>query len=265
MDLELKGRRALVTGSTQGIGFAIAAALAQEGADVILNGRSHERVKAAVERLLRDAASKGDVSGAAADVGTAEGCAALVHQLPEVDILVNNAGIFAPRDFAEITDAEWQEMMEVNFMSGVRLSRHYFPGMLARNWGRVVFISSESGVQIPAEMIHYGVSKTAQIALARGMAEVTAGTNVTVNSVLPGPTRSEGAASFFDDVAKTQSKTAQQVEKEFFTNMRPTSLLKRFATSEEVAAATVFVCSGRASAINGAAVRADGGVVRSIL
>jgi NAD(P)-dependent dehydrogenase (short-subunit alcohol dehydrogenase family) len=265
MDLGLKGRRALVTGSTQGIGFAIAAALAQEGADVILNGRGHDKVKGAVERLLRDGASVGDVAGVAADLGTAEGCAALVHQVPEVDILVNNAGIFAPRPFAEIGDGEWQEMLEVNLMSGVRLSRHYFPAMLKRGWGRVVFISSESGVQIPAEMIHYGVSKTAQIALARGMAEMTAGTDVTVNSVLPGPTWSEGVATFVGEVGKSQGKDARQMEQEFFTSMRPSSLIKRFARPEEVAAATVFVCSPKASAINGAAVRAEGGVVRAIL
>ncbi|MBX6321542.1 MAG: SDR family oxidoreductase [Rhodospirillaceae bacterium] len=264
MDLGLKGRRALVTGSTQGIGFAIAAALAREGAAVVVNGRQPARVEAAVARI-RDDGGAGEVSGVAADLGTAEGCAAVVRQVPDVDILVNNAGIFEPRPFAEIADAEWDRMLAVNLMSGVRLSRHYFPRMLERDWGRVVFVSSESGVQIPAEMIHYGVSKTAQIALARGMAELTAGTRVTVNSVLPGPTASEGVSTFVAQVGRSRGLDAQQMEQEFFRSVRPSSLIKRFATPEEVAATVVFVCSARASAVNGAALRADGGVVRAIL
>lgn len=260
MDLQLKGKTALVTGSTLGIGFAIAAALAQEGAKVIVNGRSRERVDAALARLPGEGHS-----GVVADLGTAEGNAAVIERHPSVDILVNNVGIFAPRPFAEISDGEWQEMIEVNLMSGVRLSRHYLPQMLARNWGRIVFISSESGVQIPAEMVHYGVTKTAQIGLARGLAELTAGTNVTVNSVLPGPTWSEGVAVFVGEVGKSRGLDAAAMEKEFFATMRPSSLLKRFAKPEETAAVVAFVCSPLASAINGAAVRSEGGVVRAIL
>ena len=191
--------------------------------------------------------------------------ALLTRQVPAVDILVNNLGIFEPKPFADITDEDWLRFFEVNVLSGVRLSRFYLPQMLKRNWGRIVFISSESGVNIPAEMIHYGVTKTAQIALARGLAETTAGTKVTVNSVLPGPTRSEGVEQFVADLAKTQGTDKVSVEKEFFRSVRPSSLLKRFATSEEVAAMVVYVCSPRASATNGAALRVDGGVVRSIV
>jgi NAD(P)-dependent dehydrogenase (short-subunit alcohol dehydrogenase family) len=264
MDLQLEGKTALVTGSTLGIGFAIAAALAQEGAQVIVNGRSRERVDAAVARLGAIAGHDGH-SGIVADLGTAEGNAAAIEQHPNVDILVNNVGIFAPRPFAEIGDGEWQEMLEVNLMSGVRLSRHHLPKMLERNWGRIVFISSESGVQIPAEMVHYGVSKTAQIGLARGLAELTAGTGVTVNSVLPGPTWSEGVSVFVGEVGKSRGMDAAAMEKEFFTSMRPSSLLKRFAKPEETAAVVAFVCSPLASAVNGAAVRSEGGVVRAIL
>jgi hypothetical protein len=260
MDLQLKGKTALVTGSTLGIGFAIAAALVKEGARVVVNGRSRERVDAAVAKL-----GAGGHSGVVADLGTAEGNDAVVEAHPAVDILVNNVGIFAPRPFADIADGEWHEMLEVNLMSGVRLSRHYLPQMLERNWGRIVFISSESGVQIPAEMIHYGVSKTAQIGLARGLAELTAGTGVTVNSVLPGPTWSEGVAVFVGEVGKSRGLDAAAMEQEFFASMRPSSLIKRFAKPEEVASVVAFVCSPQASAINGAAVRAEGGVVRAIL
>lgn len=264
MDLQLTNKKALVTGSTAGIGFAIASLLAQEGAVVVVNGRSQGRVEDAVGRIKtgnKDAL----VTGLAADLGTREGVNLLTTALPALDILVNNLGIFEPKPFPDIPDEDWQRFFEVNVLSGVRLSRFYLPGMLQRNWGRVVFISSESGVNIPVEMIHYGVTKTAQIALARGLAETTAGTNVTVNSVLPGPTRSEGVQQFVQDLAKGQGTDAANVEKEFFRTARPTSLLKRFATSDEVAAMVVYVCSPRASATNGAALRVDGGVVRSIV
>jgi NAD(P)-dependent dehydrogenase (short-subunit alcohol dehydrogenase family) len=264
MDLQLANKKALVTGSTAGIGIAIASLLAQEGASVVVNGRSQRRVEAAVGRM-RQKQKDAQVTGIAVDLGTTDGVARLTGQLPSVDILVNNLGIFEPKSFAEITDEDWLRFFAVNVLSGVRLSRFYLPQMLRRNWGRIVFISSESGVNIPVEMIHYGVTKTAQIALARGLAEMTTGTNVTVNSVLPGPTRSEGVEQFVQDLAKTQGTDTASVEKEFFRSVRPSSLLKRFATPEEVAAMVVYVCSPRASATNGAALRVDGGVVRSIV
>ena len=264
MDLQLTNKRALVTGSTAGIGFAIASLLAQEGASVVVNGRSQQRVADAVQRIQREK-KDAQVTGVAADLGTKTGVDMLTSKLGAVDILVNNLGRFEAEPFAEITDEDWLRFFEVNVLSGARLSRFYLPKMLAKNWGRIVFISSESGLNIPVEMIHYGVTKTAQIALARGLAEMTAGTNVTVNSVLPGPTRSEGVERFVQELAKSQSTDASLVEKEFFRSVRPSSLLKRFATPEEVAAMVVYVCSPRASATNGAALRVDGGVVRSIV
>jgi len=264
MDLQLTNKKALVTGSTAGIGFAIASLLAQEGASVVVNGRSPQRLEEAVKRIQREK-KDAQVTGVAADLGTKEGVDLLTGQVPAVDILVNNLGIFEPKPFAEITDEDWLRFFEVNDLSGARLSRFYLPQMLQRNWGRVVFISSESGLNIPAEMIHYGVTKTAQIALARGLAETTAGTGVTVNSVLPGPTRSEGVETFVQQLAQGQVTNPAAVEAEFFRTARPSSLLKRFATPEEVAAMVVYVCSPRASATNGAALRVDGGVVRSIV
>jgi NAD(P)-dependent dehydrogenase (short-subunit alcohol dehydrogenase family) len=264
MDLQLTNKKALVTGSTAGIGFAIASLLAEEGASVVVNGRSPQRVEETIKRI-QQAKKDPQVTGVAADLGTKQGVDRLTGSVPAVDILVNNLGIFEPKPFTEITDEDWQRFFEVNVLSGARLSRFYLPGMLQRTWGRIVFMSSESGVNIPMEMIHYGVTKTAQIALARGLAETTAGTNVTVNSVLPGPTRSEGVEQFVEDLAKTQDMDAASVEKEFFHSVRPSSLLKRFATPEEVAAMVVYVCSPRASATNGAALRVDGGVVRSIV
>jgi NAD(P)-dependent dehydrogenase (short-subunit alcohol dehydrogenase family) len=264
MDLQLANKKALVTGSTAGIGFAIVSMPAQEGAAVVVTGRSQRRVEEAVRRIQgkhKDA----PVTRVAADLGSKEGVGLMTRQVQAVDILVNNLGIFEPKPFTEITDEDWQRFFEVNVLSGVRLSRFYLPQMLQKNWGRIVFISSESGVNIPVEMIHYGVTKTAQIALARGLAEMTAGTNVTVNSVLPGPTRSEGVEQFVQDLAKTQGTDTASVEKEFFRSVRPSSLLKRFATPEEVAAMVVYVCSPQASATNGAALRVDGGVVRSIV
>ena len=259
MDLLLTGKKAFVSGSTAGIGLAIAAALSREGADVVINGRTEARVAEAVAKIR--AKAKGSVSGIAADAGTRAGTDHLIGQLADVDILVNNLGIFEPKPFEEISDEDWMRFFEVNVMSGARLSRALLPGMLRRNWGRVVFISSESGFQIPAEMIHYGVTKSAQISLARGLAETTAGTGVTVNSVLPGPTKSEGVDAFVEKLSG--GKSFGEFEREFFTSVRPTSLLKRFESVDEIAAVVAFVCSPLASAINGAAVRAEGGVLKS--
>ncbi|HEX9603211.1 MAG TPA: SDR family NAD(P)-dependent oxidoreductase [Myxococcales bacterium] len=258
MELQLRGKRALVTGSTAGIGFAIARALAREGAQVIVNGRTQERVDAAVREI------GGGARGIAADLGTARGAARLLAELPEVDVLVNNVGIFEAKPFTEIPDEDWLRLFETNVLSGVRLSRGYLPGMVRAGWGRVIFISSESALQIPAEMIHYGVTKTAQLALSRGLAETVAGTGVTVNVVLPGPTRSEGVGAFVEGLARSKGVSAEQVEREFFRDLRPTSLLKRFESPEEIAPLVVFLASPLASAITGSALRADGGVVRSI-
>lgn len=264
MDLQLGGKRAVVTGSTAGIGFAAAAALAREGASVVLNGRSQERVEDAVRRV-REAEPAGVVSGVAADLGAMEGVREFMERVPQVDILVNNLGIFEPKDFAEISDEDWFRFFETNVMSGVRLARHYLPGMRERDWGRVLFVSSESAVHIPSEMIHYGVTKTAQLAVARGLAETTAGTGVTVNSVLPGPTASEGVTTFVGQMAQEQGVSEGEVEKEFFRTARPSSLLGRFMQPGEVAEMIVFLCSPLSSATTGAAVRADGGVVRTVV
>jgi NAD(P)-dependent dehydrogenase (short-subunit alcohol dehydrogenase family) len=257
MNLELEGKSALVTGSTAGIGLAIATALAKEGAAVIVNGRTEERVDKAVR-------TSGAAHGIAADLGTEAGARAVIARVPGVDILVNNLGIFEPKAFDQIPDDDWRRFFEVNVLSGVRLSRHYIGPMKQKNWGRIVFISSESGLQIPVEMIHYGMTKTAQLAISRGLAETTAGTAVTVNAVLPGPTESEGVIEFVDRLASERCIDRGALEREFFQKARPSSLLRRFARPEEVAAVVAFVCSPLASAINGAAVRADGGVVRSI-
>ncbi len=264
MDLGLNGKRALVTGSTAGIGLATAEALVREGARVIINGRTAARVSTALA-ALRQAAPHADVQGVAADVSTAEGCARLIAAHPEVDVLVNNMGIFEPKRFDEISDADWLRFFEANVLSGVRLARHYLRGMRARNWGRVVFVSSESGVQIPSEMIHYGMTKTAQIAVARGLAETLAGTQVTVNSVLPGPTASEGVGRYIAQAVAASGKDAATLEREFFTTARPSSILQRFATTAEVASLIAYVCSAKASATTGAAMRVDGGVVRAIV
>jgi NAD(P)-dependent dehydrogenase (short-subunit alcohol dehydrogenase family) len=263
MNLGMQGKLAVVSGSTAGIGFAIAAALAVEGAKVVLNGRTQARVEAAL-KAIQQRVSGADLRGVPADLGTAAGVDTFLRQVPAADVLVNNLGIFEPKPFLEIPDADWMRFFEVNVLSGVRLARAYLPGMLKKNWGRIIFISSESAQHIPAEMIHYGMTKTAQVAVARGLAESVAGTGVTVNSVLPGPTASEGAVDFIESVAKQQNLPKPEVEKWFFSNVRPTSLLKRFETPEEVAAVVAFVASTQAVAINGAAVRAEGGVVRSI-
>lgn len=263
MDLQLKDKTAFISGSTSGIGFATAKLFAAEGATVIINGRSQATVDKALD-ALRHAVPGAMVSGSVADFGDVAQIDSLLHSLPEVDILINNVGIFKPVPFAEITDADWQRMFEINVMSGIRLGRHFLPGMLARNWGRIIFISSESGVFIPQEMIHYGMSKTAQIAVARGMAELTSGTGVTVNSILPGPTRSDGVGTFLADLAAVKGIPLEEAEKAFFREDRPTSLIQRFASVEEIANTIVYYASPRASATNGAAIRVEGGLVRSI-
>ena len=257
MNLQLDGKTALVTGSTAGIGLAIATVLAKEGAAVIVNGRTQERVDDAVR-------NSGAAYGIAADLGTEAGARALSARFPSVDILVNNLGIFEPKPFEKITDDDWRRFFEVNVMSGVRLSRHYIEPMKRKNWGRIIFISSESALQIPVEMIHYGMTKTAQLAISRGLAETTTGTAVTVNAVLPGPTASEGVVEFVKSLATEKGVERDEVEKEFFEKARPTSILRRFTTPEELASVVAFVASPLASAINGAAIRADGGVVRFI-
>ena len=264
MDLGLTDKVVLVTGSTAGIGFAIARALAIEGAHVYVNGRTQKRVDWAVA-AIRSEAKTTKVDGIIADFSSSAGAEAVIAKLPVVDVLINNVGIFEPKPFAEIPDADWYRFFEINVMSGVRLARHYLAGMLKKNWGRILFISSESAVQIPPEMVHYGMTKTAQVALARGIAESVAGTGVTVNSILPGPTESEGVSGFLEAMAKQQNKSKQAIEKEFFEHVRPSSLLKRFATVDEVAAMATFVASELSSATNGAALRVDGGVVRAIL
>jgi NAD(P)-dependent dehydrogenase (short-subunit alcohol dehydrogenase family) len=264
MDLQLADKTALVSGSTAGIGFAIASLLAEEGAAVYVNGRSDKRVKEAADRIRRQH-PQARVMEAVADLGTKAGVDKLTQEIPAVDILVNNLGVYEPKPFPEITDQDWISIFEVNVLSGVRLSRVYLPKMLAKNWGRIAFISSESAINSPVEMIHYGVTKTAQVALARGLAELTVGTGVTVNSLLVGPTRSEGVDQFVKDMAKSKGTDEASVEADFFKSIRPTSLIKRFETAEEVAAMVVYVCSPRASGTNGAALRVEGGVIRSIV
>jgi NAD(P)-dependent dehydrogenase (short-subunit alcohol dehydrogenase family) len=263
MNIDLKGKTALVTGSTSGIGHAIARGLASAGADVVVNGRTQARVDTAAAAIGR-AVPGAKVRGVAADVSTADGCNALAADLPEVDILVNNAGIFEPKGFFDIPDEDWSRFFEVNVMSGVRLSRVYLPGMLKRNWGRIVFISSESALNIPKEMIHYGTTKTAQLAVSRGLAEMTRGTAVTVNSVLPGPTMSEGVETFVKDLARQNGQSVEEAASQFIRKFRPTSLLQRFASVEEIANMVVYVASKEASATNGAALRAEGGIVQTI-
>ena len=263
MDLQLADKSVLVTGSTAGIGFAIASLFVEEGASVVLNGRSENRVKEAAQRI-KGAHKHARLTEVAADLGTKEGIDKLTQKVSTIDILVNNLGIYEAKAFTKITDEDWFRIFEINVLSGVRLSRFYLPKMLNKNWGRIVFISSESGLNIPVEMVHYGVTKTAQIAVARGLAEMTAGTGVTVNSVLAGPTRSEGVEKFVNDMAKSQGTDDAQVENEFFKSVRPSSLLKRFESPEEIAAMVVYVSSPRASGTNGAALRVEGGVVRSI-
>jgi NAD(P)-dependent dehydrogenase (short-subunit alcohol dehydrogenase family) len=263
MDLKLRGKRTLITGSTAGIGFAIARGLARERAEVIVNGRTEEKVAEAVRRITSEMGS--NATGIAADLSGAEGVNRLLERAGRIDILINNVGIFEPVPFVGISDQDWFRFFELNVMSGVRLSRALLPGMLRRNWGRIIFISSESGVQIPAEMVHYGVTKTAQLALSRGIAESVAGSGVTVNAVLPGPTRSDGVVDFLGKVAAEHNADQAAVEAEFLRTMRPSSLVRRFAEPEEVANLVVFLAGEGSSATTGAALRVDGGVVRSIV
>ncbi len=264
MDLQLKNKTALVTGSTAGIGLAIAKSLLKEGASVIINGRSENRIQQAVEALQKEMPGC-NIKGIAADFADAKQVDELIKQAGNIDILINNIGIFEPKQFFEIPDADWFKFFEVNVMSGVRLSRAFMPYMLEQNWGRIIFISSESGVLTPEEMIHYGTTKTAQLAVSRGLAELTKATAVTVNAVLPGPTWSEGAGNFIHDMARQQNLTVKEVEASFFKEGRPTSLLQRFATVDEVANMVTYLVSPLAAATNGAAVRVDGGVVKHIL
>lgn len=261
MNLNLDNKLSLVTGSTAGIGYAIATSLAREGARVIVNGRSQASVDNAVSMIKSD--TGGNISGFAGDIGIDTTAEQLAEKFPDVEILVNNLGIFEPMEFENITDADWRRFFDVNVLSGVRLARLFLPGMRRRNWGRIIFISSESAVQIPAEMIHYGMTKTAQLAVSRGLAEAVAGTGITVNSILPGPTKSRGVGEFVGSLAKAEGKSFEAFEKEFFEKFRPTSLIKRFAKPEEVASLVTYIASPMASATTGAALRVDGGVVKS--
>src|ERR1700724_875051 len=263
MNIDLKGKTALVTGSTSGIGHAIVKGLAVAGANVVVNGRTQGKVDTAVAAVAK-AAPGSKIAGVAADVSTAAGCDTLVEMLPVVDMLITNAGIFEPKGFFETPDEDWSRFFEVNVMSGVRLSRAYLPGMLKRNWGRIVFISSESALNIPKEMIHYGMTKAAQLSISRGLAKLTRGTGVTVNAVLPGPTMSEGVEGFVKDLAKQNGQSEAEAAGQFVKQHRPSSLLQRFASVDEIANMVVYVSSKEASATNGAALRAEGGIVDTI-
>ncbi len=260
MDLKLQGKKAVVTASTAGIGLAVATALAREGAEVAITGRTRQRVEAARERIDRSAPGAHTV-GVAADLATAAGAEALLSAVPETDILVNNLGVYKQAPFGEITDEDWASMFNVNVTSGARLARRYMPGMFARGWGRVLFVSSESGINIPVEMIHYGVTKTAVLALSRGLALTTVGTAVTVNALLPGPTLTEGVGDMLEELARQHGGDRKAAEREFFTRLRPSSLLKRFEDPMEIGELAAFVASPLASGINGAALRVDGGIV----
>jgi NAD(P)-dependent dehydrogenase (short-subunit alcohol dehydrogenase family) len=262
MDLKISNKIALITGSTQGIGFATAKKLCEEGVNVIINGRNEEKVKSAVLKLQREFQNI-KIIGITADLKDNEGCNKLISQIPHIDILINNLGIFEPKDFTDITEKEWLHMFNVNVMSGVRLSQHYLSSMISQNWGRIIFISSESAIQIPKEMIHYGMTKTAQISVSRGIAELTKGTNVTSNSILLGPSKSEGVTQFINDLAKQNNQTFEEIEKDFFKNVRPTSLIQRFAEVNEDANMIVYISSALSSATNGAILRVDGGVIQS--
>jgi len=263
VDLQLKGKLALVSGSTAGIGLAIGSSLAGEGATVIINGRSGRRVDDAIA-TIRQKHPQAELEAYAGDLSKADTVQRVAGRFSDVDILVNNLGVYEPKPFEAISDQDWQAIIETNFMSGVRLSRYYLLRMKAMNWGRIIFISSESAINIPVEMIHYGVTKTMQLALARGLAETTAGTGVTVNSVLAGPTRSEGVEQFLDQIAQSRGIEQSVVEKEFFETVRSGSLLKRFASTDEVASLVTFIASPLSAATNGAALRVDGGVIHSI-
>lgn len=264
MDFELNDKTALITGSTAGIGYAIAKTLAKEGVHVYLNSRTAERVNEAIKKLQEETGST-NIKGVAADFSKPEEVENLIKKIPEIDILVNNVGIFEPKHFDKVLDDDWMKFFEVNVMSGIRLSRAYLKKMLDKNWGRIIFISSESAINIPEEMIHYGMTKTAQLAVSRGLAELTKSTNVTVNSVLPGPTLSEGVGGFIKDLATKQSKSIEQVEDEFFKEMRPSSIIQRFILPQEIANMVCYLSSPLAAGTNGSAIRVDGGVVKSII
>ena len=263
MDLQLQGKTALVSGSTVGIGFAIASTLATEGATVIVNGRTQERVDEAIARMLRES-PRSTLRGAAGDLSTVEGVERVLADIPDVDILVNNIGTFEAKPFFDITDAEWEHMWQLNVMSGVRLTRRYMRGMLDRNWGRVIFISSEAALNPSGDALHYGATKTAVLGLSRGLAELTVGTEVTVNAVLPGPTRTEANMEWMEGLAKEKGISVAEAERDYFANDRPASLVRRFAEPAEVAAVVAFLASPRGAVSNGAAVRAEGGVIHSI-
>jgi NAD(P)-dependent dehydrogenase (short-subunit alcohol dehydrogenase family) len=264
MDLRLEGRRALITGSTAGIGFAIARGLAAEGAHVTLTGRTQASVDAALARL-RGSLPGALAGGVAADCASVQGAETVFARVPEVDIVVNNLGIYERKAFFEISDADWLRLYETNVLSGVRFARHYAPGMVRNGWGRILFVSSESALNIPKEMIHYGMTKTAQLSVSRGLAMELAGSGVTVNSLLPGPTRTENTDRLRAERARSAGKTIAEIEADFFANFRPTSLLKRFASAQEVANLAVYLCGEGASATTGAALRVDGGVVNQIM
>lgn len=260
MDFQLKNKKTFISGSTKGIGYATARTLAQEGAEVIINGRSQESVNESLKSLQKEV-KDGRFSGIACNFGNAVEVGKLIEEIGSVDILINNVGVFGQKDFLEIPDSDWQNFYEVNVMSGIRLSRAFLPKMLENDWGRIIFISSESGINIPVEMIHYGMTKTAQLGISRGIAETTKGTKVTVNSVLPGPTLSEGVKKM---TGVSNGKSKKEVEKSFFEEQRPTSLIQRFAETQEVANMIAYLASPLSSATNGAALRVDGGVVKTI-
>jgi len=262
MDLKIKNKIALITGSTQGIGFATAIKLCEEGVNVIINGRDHDKLDKALQ-LLKNKFPNLTIEGYVADLKDNKGCNHLISQIPHLDILINNLGIFEPKNFEDISEKEWIHMFNVNVMSGVRLSQHYLSNMIKQNWGRIIFISSESAIQIPKEMIHYGMTKTAQISVSRGIAELTKGTNVTSNSIIVGPSKSEGVMKFLEELGKESNQSAKEIEDEFFKDVRPTSLIKRFAEVEESANMIVYTASSLSSATNGAVLRVDGGVVQS--
>jgi NAD(P)-dependent dehydrogenase (short-subunit alcohol dehydrogenase family) len=260
MRIDLSGKHAIVTGSTAGIGYSIASGLAEAGAEVVITGRTQTRVDDAISSL-KQALPQASITGVAADLGTAEGCQALIDSQPDTDILINNVGIFAPQDFFETDDETWQQFFDVNVMSAVRLSRHYAKGMRERDWGRIQFLSSESALNIPSEMVHYGMTKSAVQSISRGLAKVLAGTNVTVNAILPGPTRSEGVLEMLKQAADEAGISQQEMEARFVQENRPSSIIQRLATPEEVANMSVYAASPQASATTGAALRVEGGIV----
>jgi NAD(P)-dependent dehydrogenase (short-subunit alcohol dehydrogenase family) len=257
MNLQLQNKKAIVTGGSAGIGLAIARMLAEEGVEVTIPGRNFKKLNESIATI------SGKVRAVETDLGTADGAKKLISQVPETDILVNNLGIYESKDFRNITDEDWFHYFEVNLLGGIRLARHYFPGMLKRNWGRVIFVSSEAAAEVHPDMIHYGVTKTGQVVVARGLAEMTKGSRVTVNSVLPGPTRSDAIVGFLQSKASNPKASAEEVEKEYFQKERPTSLIQRMAEDSEVASLVTYLASPLASNTNGAALRCEGGILRA--